>query len=134
MKPTEYLRGHSELTQRLLDGGNAHAMHRLAQGGVELLRAQLGRDERVRACVIGRVLGAGRGVRVLTGRSLIALVGAGQVKVRKLELSALEAVASERSRCGQTLRLAHGWPDLQPLWLRHHSRRARLVGPPSGGR
>jgi hypothetical protein len=105
MKLSEYLRNHNELVAMLLDGDNPHAMRKLPQGDVELLRNQLARDERIRAYVIGRVVGAGRGVWVLTDRSLIALFSVGRVKVRKLELSSLETVESERGHYGQTLRV-----------------------------
>ena len=105
MKLSEYLRNHNELVAMLLDGDNPHAMRKLPQDDVELLRNQLARNERIRAYVIGRVVGAGRGVWVLTDRSLIALFSVGRVKVRKLELTALEAVESERGRYGQTLRV-----------------------------
>ena len=105
MKLSEYLRNHNELVAMLLDGDNSHAMRKLPQHEVELLRNQLARDERIRAFVIGRAVGAGRGVWVLTDRSLIALFSVGRVRVRKLELSALEAVESEHGRYGQTLRL-----------------------------
>jgi hypothetical protein len=54
----------------------------------------------VAGLIIGRVVGAGRGVWVLTDRSLIARSSVGPVKVRKLALSALQAVESERGRCG----------------------------------
>lgn len=105
MKLSEYLRNHNELVAMLIDGDNPHAMRKLPQDDVELLRNQLERDERIRAYVIGRVVGAGRGVWVLTDRSLIALSSVGPVKVRKLALSALQAVESERGRYGQTLRV-----------------------------
>jgi GNAT superfamily N-acetyltransferase len=105
MKLSEYLRNHNELVAMLLDGDNPHAMRKLPQDDVELLRNQLERDERIRAYVIGRVVGAGRGVWVLTDRSLIALFSVGRVKVRKLELSSLETVESERGHYGQTLRV-----------------------------
>lgn len=105
MKLSEYLRNQNELVAMLLDGDNPHAMCKLPQDDVELLRNQLARDERIRAYVIGRVAGAGRGVWVLTDRSLIALFNVGRVKVRKLELAALELVESERGRYGQTLRV-----------------------------
>ncbi len=113
MKLSDYLRSHNELIEMLIEGDNPHAMRKLPQDDVELLRNQLERDERIRAYVIGRVVGAGRGVWVLTDRSLIALFSTGPVKVRKLALSALEAVESERGRYGQTLRVrmdgqAHG--------------------------
>lgn len=105
MKLSEYLRNHNELVAMLIDGDNPHAMRKLPQDDVELLRNQLERDERIRAYVIGRVVGAGRGVWVLTDRSLIALSSVGPVKVRKLALSALQAVEGERGRYGQTLRV-----------------------------
>jgi len=105
MKLSEYLRNHNELVAMLLDGDNPHAMRKLPQHEVELLRNQLARDERIRAYVIGRVVGAGRGVWVLTDRSLIALFSVGRVKVRKLELSSLETVESEHGHYGQTLRV-----------------------------
>ncbi len=105
MKLTEYLRTRNELIEMLVDGINAHAMRKLPQDEVEILRNQLDRDERIRAYVIGRVVGAGRGVWVLTDRSLIALFNTGPVKLRKLALSALETVASESGYYGQTLRV-----------------------------
>ncbi len=105
MKLSDYLRSHNELIEMLIEGSNPHAMRKLPQDDVELLRNQLERDERIRAYVIGRVVGAGRGVWVLTDRSLIALFNGGPVKVRKLALSALEAVESDRGRYGQTLRV-----------------------------
>ncbi|MFT7402327.1 MAG: hypothetical protein ACI83N_001929 [Hydrogenophaga sp.] len=59
----------------------------------------------VAGLIIGRVVGARRGVWVLTDRSLIARSSVGPVKVRKLALSALQAVESKRRRYGQTLRV-----------------------------
>ena len=68
-------------------GGNPHALSKLSQDDVERLRNQLDRDERIRAHVSGRVVGAGRGLWVLTERSLILLASVGPVRVRKLPLA-----------------------------------------------
>ena len=105
MNLSDYLRSHNELIEMLIEGGNPHAVRKLPQDEVELLRDQLARDERIRAYVSGRVVGAGRGVWVLTDRSLIALSAGGPVRVRKLALQALEAAECDRGRYGQTLRL-----------------------------
>ncbi len=105
MKLSDYLRSHNELIEILIEGDNPHARRKLPQDDVELLRNQLARDERIRAYVSGRVVCVGRGVWVLTDRSLIALFGGGPVRLRKFALTGLEAVEAERGRYGQTLRL-----------------------------
>jgi len=120
MKLSEYLRNHNELVAMLIDGDNPHAMGKLAQDDVELLRNPLARDERIRAYVIGCVVGAGRGVWVLTDRSLIARSSVGPVEVRKLARSVLQAGESERGRCGQTLRVRIADKALSLYGVRHH--------------
>lgn len=105
MKLSEYLRSHNELVEMLIEGGNPHALRKLPQDDVELLRDQLARDERIRAYVSGRVVGAGRGAWVLTDRAVIVLASGGPVRVRKLALQGLEAAECDQGRYGQTLRL-----------------------------
>jgi hypothetical protein len=105
MNLSEYLRSHNELVEMLIEGGNPHAVRKLPQGEVDLLRDQLAPDERIRAYVSGRVVGAGRGVWVLTDRSVIVLASGGPVRVRKLALQELQAAECDRGRYGETLRL-----------------------------
>lgn len=105
MSLSDYLRSHNELIEMLIEGGNPHALSKLSYDDVERLRNQLDRDERIRAYVNGRVVGAGRGLWVLTERSLIVLASVGPVRVRKLSLAALTSLEAERGRYGQTLRV-----------------------------
>jgi hypothetical protein len=105
MSLSEYLRSHNELIEMLIEGDNPHALTKLSHDDVERLRNQLDREERIRAYVSGRVVGAGRGLWVLTERSLIVLASGGPVRVRKLSLQALSSVEAERGRYGQTLRV-----------------------------
>ncbi|WP_291011539.1 hypothetical protein [Hydrogenophaga sp.] len=105
MSLSEYLRSHTELIEMLIEGDNPHALAKLSHDDVERLRNQLDREERIRAYVSGRVVGAGRGLWVLTEHSLIVLASGGPVRVRKLSLAALTRVEAERGRYGQTLRV-----------------------------
>jgi hypothetical protein len=105
MTLSNYLRSHNELIEMLIEGGNPHALNKLTHDEMECLRNQLDRDERICAYVRGRAVGAGRGIWVLTERSLVLLVSGGPVRERKLSLRALESVESQRGRYGQTLRV-----------------------------
>lgn len=105
MTLSNYLRSHNELIEMLIEGGNPHALNKLTHDEMECLRNQLDRDERICAYVRGRAVGAGRGIWVLTERSLVLLVSGGPVRERKLSLRALESVETQRGRYGQTLRV-----------------------------
>lgn len=101
----DYIRNHNEMWELLIEGTNPYANQLLPQADVDLLRNQLGRDERIVALASGRIVGRGRGAWVVTTSSVIQMQGSGPARVRRFDLADVEAVEAEKGKYGHTLRL-----------------------------
>ena len=99
------------LTEILLEGHNPDAGLKLATADVDALRQQLMTSERLQAFVIGRIVGAGRGVWALTDQSVV-LRDAARSAVHRLARAQLVGFEATLGRYGYTVRLqtaARAW-------------------------
>jgi hypothetical protein len=95
-----FFRNYAEQLEILIDGENPHANQLLPQADVDLIRNHLNRDERIGAYVIGRSVGAGRVLWVVTSQSLLVAHTSQRPSVRKHALEHIERADAEKGRYG----------------------------------
>ncbi|MES2979870.1 MAG: hypothetical protein V4731_15720 [Pseudomonadota bacterium] len=92
------------LAEIFLEGHNPHALRKLDTADVDELRQKMHSNETLQAYVIGRIVGAGRGVWAVTDRAVL-LRRAPLQGVERIELKQLESFEAERGRYGHSVRL-----------------------------
>ena len=101
----DFLKHGNELAELLIEGQNPYSASLLQAADVAPLQGHLPAADRVTAYVLGRVVGAGRGLWVLTDRHLLmAEQGAGD-PVQVLALDSISQAECQRGKYGYTLRV-----------------------------
>ena len=101
--PDSFVHGDA-LTEIFLEGHNPYALKKLEEADVDAIRQQVFTSETLRGYVIGRIVGAGRGVWVLTDQAVV-LRNAGMQGAQRLALDEVEHFEAERGRYGHVVRL-----------------------------
>ncbi len=96
-----FLHGNA-LTEIFIEGHNPYALQKLPSADLDALRQKMHSTESVQAFVIGRIVGAGRGVWVLTDQAVYIRRGDGFERIPVREVHQFEA---ERGRFGHVVRL-----------------------------
>lgn len=92
------------LAELLIEGHNPYAHEKLSATDVDALRQQASTSESLQAFASGRIVGAGRGVWVLTNQAVL-LRNDSEAGVLRLALSDVRGFEAVRGRYGHTLRL-----------------------------
>lgn len=100
-----FLRDHDHLLEMFLENRDPYATQPLPQWVVEAVRPHLGRQDRIRALASGRIVGANRGVWVVTDRELLVVESGIKPRVRSLPLNSVELCSNLKGKYGQTLRV-----------------------------
>lgn len=100
-----FLRDHDHLWEMFLENRDPYAAQPLPQSVVEAVRPHLGRQDRIRAVASGRIVGANRGVWVITERDLLVVESGIKPRVRSLPLNSVELCSNLKGKYGQTLRV-----------------------------
>lgn len=95
------------LTEVFIEGHNPYALQKLDEADVDALRQKLHTTEQLRAYVIGRVVGAGRGVWLVTDRAVV-LRTVGLQGAQRIELQEVQGFEAVRGAYGHTVRLKAG--------------------------
>lgn len=93
-----------DLTEIFIEGHNPYALRKLYTADVDELRQQVKSSEAIQAYVTGRMVGAGRGVWLLTDQAVI-LRNAMHKGVERIEINEVESFEAVRGRYGHTVRL-----------------------------
>lgn len=104
----DFLKNGNELTELLIEGNNPYSARLLSQGDVDQLRDHVQPGERVLGYVLGRVVGAGRGLWVLTDQHLLISEDDQRSAVVRLALKDMEAADCVKGKYGYTLRVRAG--------------------------
>jgi hypothetical protein len=104
----DFLKSGNELSELLIEGNNPYAARLLAQGDVDQLRDHVKPGERVLGYVLGRVVGAGRGLWVLTDQHLVISEDDQRTAVHRLALKDIAAAECVKGKYGYTLRVRSG--------------------------
>ncbi len=100
-----FLRDHDHLLEMFLENRDPYATQPMPQWVVEAVRPHLGRQDRIRAVASGRIVGANRGVWVITERELMVVESGIKPRVRHLPLNSVELCSNLKGKYGQTLRV-----------------------------
>jgi hypothetical protein len=92
------------LAEIFLEGHNPHALRKLDTADVDELRQKMHSSETLQGYVIGRIVGAGRGVWAVTDQAVL-LRRAPLQGVERIELQQIEGFEAERGRYGHSVRL-----------------------------
>ncbi len=98
-----FLHGNA-LTEIFIEGHNPYALEKLPSRDLDTLRQAMRSTETVQAYVVGRIVGAGRGVWVLTDQALYALPQR-RLPVARIPLSEVRHFEAERGRFGHVVRM-----------------------------
>lgn len=93
------------VTEIFLEGHNPHAQQKLSEADVDALRQKLHSSETLLGYALGRILGSGQGVWLLTDQSLIVR-NSRQQGAERISLDQVQGFESVRGRYGHVLRLA----------------------------
>lgn len=94
----------NDLVEILIEGANPYARQHLQAQEIDALRDMLPAHERIVAYAIGRAVGAGRAVWVITEQSLVSLVQGAKPGSQTWALSQLESFETLKGKYGYTLR------------------------------
>lgn len=100
-----FLRDHDHLWEMFLENRDPYAAQPLPQSVVEAVRPHLGRQDRILAVASGRIVGANRGVWVVTERELLVVESGFKPLVRRLPLNSVELCSLIKGKYGHTLRV-----------------------------
>jgi hypothetical protein len=92
------------LIEIFLEGHNPHSLQKLATADVDALRQKMHSSEGLQAYVVGRMVGAGRGVWAVTDQSVLLCNDAIE-GVDRLALKEVQRFEAERGRFGHVVRL-----------------------------
>lgn len=92
------------LAGMFLEGHNPSARDKLSGSDVDAMRQKLQTSETLLAYAVGRIVGAGQGIWLLTDQSVI-LRNSGHKGAERLSLSQVSQFESVRGRFGHVLRL-----------------------------
>lgn len=92
------------LAEIFIEGHNPHALRKLDTADVDALRQKMHSSEILHAYVIGRIVGAGRGVWALTDQAVL-MRSAPLEGVVRMELNQVEGFEAQRGRYGHSVRL-----------------------------
>ena len=87
-----------------LEGHNPSARDKLSESDVDAMRQKLQTGEALQAYVVGRVVGAGQGVWLLTDQAVV-LRNSGHKGAERLSLNQVSHFESVRGRFGHVVRL-----------------------------
>lgn len=92
------------LAEIFMEGHNPHALKKLDEADVDAIRQEVLTTETLQGYVIGRIVGAGRGVWLVTDQAVV-MRSAGVHGVRRLALDQVEHFEAVRGRYGHVVRL-----------------------------
>lgn len=98
-----FLHGNA-LTEIFIEGHNPYALQKLPSADLDALRQQMHSTESVQAYAIGRIVGAGRGVWVVTDQAAYLQRG-GRHEFERVPLREVRSFEAERGRFGHVVRL-----------------------------
>lgn len=104
----DFLKNGNELSELLIEGGNPYSARLLSQAEVDQLRSHVKPGERVLGYVLGRVVGAGRGLWLLTDQQLLISEDDRSTAVHRLALKDIAAAECAKGKYGYTLRVRAG--------------------------
>jgi hypothetical protein len=87
-----------------LEGHNPSARDKLSESDVDAMRQKLQTSETLLAYAVGRIVGAGQGVWLLTGQAVV-LRNSGRKGAERLSLNQVSHFESVRGRFGHVVRL-----------------------------
>lgn len=99
------------LTEIFIEGHNPYAREKLETAALDAIRQKVMTSETLLGYVVGRIVGAGRGVWLVTDQSVV-IHGAGERSAHRIPLSEVEHFETERGRFGHVVRLHtqdHSW-------------------------
>ena len=94
----------NDLVELLIEGSNPYAKQHLSAQDIDAIRQVLPAGERIQAYAIGRVVGAGRGVWVVTDKSLLAFMQGHHPAQQAWALEQLTSFEGQKGKYGYTLR------------------------------
>lgn len=92
------------LSEIFLEGHNPYAFQKLDEADVDAIRQKLQSSETLQGYVIGRIVGAGRGVWLVTDQSVV-MRSAGVQGAQHIPLDQVERFEAVRGRYGHVVRL-----------------------------
>ncbi len=92
------------LTEIFLEGHNPYAQRKLDAADLDAIRQKVQCSETLLGYVTGRIVGAGRGVWLVTDQAVGMRSGTSQ-DARRIALDEVESFETERGRFGHTVRL-----------------------------
>jgi hypothetical protein len=92
------------LTEIFLEGHNPNALRKLDTADLDEVRQKVLTSEILQGYLIGRIVGAGRGVWVMTDQCMV-LLNCQSRSVERIDLDQIKRVEAERGRYGHTVRL-----------------------------
>lgn len=104
----DILKNGNELSELLIEGNNPYSARMLAHGDVDQLRSHIKPGERVLGYVLGRVVGAGRGLWLLTDQHVLISEDDRSTAVHRLALKDIAAAECAKGKYGYTLRVRAG--------------------------
>lgn len=99
--------GH-DLVEIFIEGSNPYAKQHLGTQDIEAVRKMLPPGERIQAYAIGRVVGAGRGLWVVTEKTLLAFMQGNYPATQSWALEQLTSFEGQKGKYGYTLRAECG--------------------------
>jgi hypothetical protein len=94
----------NDLVEIFIEGSNPYAKQHLSAQDVDAVRHMLPAGERIQAYAIGRVVGAGRGVWVVTEKTLLAVMQGNRPATQSWALEQLTSFEGQKGKYGYTLR------------------------------
>lgn len=94
----------NDLVEIFIEGSNPYAKQHLSAQDTEAVRKMLPSGERIQAYAIGRVVGAGRGVWVVTEKTLLAFMQGNHPATQSWALEQLTSFEGQKGKYGYTLR------------------------------
>ena len=104
----DFFKNGNALSELLIEGQNPYGASLLSQGDVDQLRDQVRPGERVLGYVLGRVVGADRGLWLLTDQHLLISERQDAAPVQRLVLTDITAAECVKGKYGYTLRVVSG--------------------------
>lgn len=109
----------NDLVELLIEGSNPYAKQHLSAQDIDDVRKVLPQGERIQAYGIGRVVGAGRGVWVITERSLLAFMQGHRPAAQAWALEQITSFEGQKGKYGYTLRAECGGSAISMYGVDH---------------
>lgn len=94
----------NDLVEIFIEGNNPYAKQHLSEQDADAVRKILPTGERIQAYAIGRVVGAGRGLWVVTEKTLLAFMPGNHPTTQSWALEQLTSFEGQKGKYGYTLR------------------------------